>query len=181
MAERRVWLRWLTVVFLTVSLMSAGCSGGGSGGSNSGGGGASSAGTVQGVIRDAGSGAAIAGATVTVLDGATVLGTAFTDASGNYSLNVQAGSGYTVRVSSAGHDTQNQNGVAVTANATTTLNLDLQPALAATGTIQGVVRDFVSRSGIAGATIEILSGGTVIATTAICRPSFGILCWLAFR
>jgi hypothetical protein len=165
MAERRVWLRWLTVVFLTVSLMSAGCSGGGSGGSSSGDGGASSAGTVQGVIRDAGSGAAIAGATVTVLDGATVLGTAFTDAGGNYSLNVQAGSGYTVRVSSAGHDTQSQNGVAVAANATTTLNLDLQPASAATGTIQGVVRNFVSLAGIAGATIEILSGGTVIATT----------------
>ena len=156
MPERRNWLRLFIVVPLAFSLMLAGCSGGGSGGSNSGGGGASSAGTVQGVIRDAGSGAAIAGATVTVLDGATVLGTVFTDASGNYSLNVQAGSGYTVRVSSAGHDTQNQNGVAVIANATTTLNLDLQPASAATGTIQGVVRDFVSRAGIAGATIRRL-------------------------
>lgn len=165
MPERRNWLRLFIVVPLAFSLMLAGCSGGGSGGSNSGGGGASSAGTVQGAIRDAGSGAAIAGATVTVLDGATVLGTVFTDASGNYSLNVQAGSGYTVRVSSAGHDTQNQNAVAVIANATTTLNLDLQPASAATGTIQGVVRDFDSRAGIAVATISVYDGATLLETT----------------
>jgi hypothetical protein len=172
MLNRSGWSRFFILIFLTLPLVLTGCPGGGGGGGSGAGdagGGAApqTTGTVQGVVLDAASGLAVAGATVTVLDGATVLGVTFTDANGNYSIEVPAGSGYTVRVTSAGYDTRDQNGVGVTVNAATPLDLDIdaQPGPAATGTIQGVVRNFDTNAGIVGATISVYDGATLLDTT----------------
>ena len=119
-------------------------------------------GTLAGVVSDSVSGLGIAGATVNVYNGATLIGTTTTGANGNYSLNVPAGSGYSVQVSATGYTTLNQNSVTVAANATTTLNL--QPTFIL-GTLAGVVRDSVSGLGIAGATVEVYNGATLVGTT----------------
>ena len=121
-------------------------------------------GALSGFVRDSVSGTGIAGATVEVYNGATLIGTTTTDANGSYTLSVPAGGGYTVQISAAGYNALNQNGVSVAGNATTTLNLNPQ-LVAAQGTLDGVVRNFTSGVGIAGATVEVYNGATLIGTT----------------
>jgi hypothetical protein len=121
-------------------------------------------GTLAGVVRDSVSGLGIAGATVEVYNGATLIGTTTTDGNGNYTLNVPPGSSYTIQVSDAGYNTLTQTNVTVAGNATTTLNLNPQ-AIVTQGTLEGVVRNFMSGLGIAGATINVYDGATLIATT----------------
>jgi hypothetical protein len=122
-------------------------------------------GTLAGVVRDSVSGLGIAGATVEVYNGATLIGTTTTDGNGNYTLNVPPGSSYTIQVSNAGYNTLTQTNVTVAGNATTTLNLNPQEVVTQ-GTLEGVVRNFVSGLGIVGATINVYDGATLIATTA---------------
>ena len=153
MRRKSAALFCLVVLALPLVLISCGGSGGGNNGRS---------GTVAGTIRDTGSGAAIAGATVSVFNGLTQLGTTTTDANGDYTLNVQAEDGYTVQVSAPGYATLNQNSVTVAENATTTLNLQ---ATSTQGTLEGVVRNFVSGLGIAGATVNVYDGAALIATT----------------
>ncbi|MGN6127174.1 MAG: carboxypeptidase regulatory-like domain-containing protein, partial [Humibacter sp.] len=79
-------------------------------------------GTVAGTVTS--SGKALAGATVTVAQGANALGTATTDAQGAYSIaNVTMGSGYTVSASKAGYQTGSQSDVQVKPARTVTVNL----------------------------------------------------------
>jgi hypothetical protein len=165
MLKKNKWVNWLLAVFLAFPLALAGCSnGGGNGNGDSGGGEVNPAanGTVAGVVRDAATGTAMAGATVEIYSGATLVATTTTDSAGNYSVSVPAGTGYTVLIIKPGYGTNTRNNVDVSANQTKALDIDLQAT--PTGTIQGVVRDASTRNGIAGATIEVYDGADLIAS-----------------
>jgi hypothetical protein len=105
----------------------------------------------------------VAGATVDIYDGATLIGTTTTDADGNYSVEVPEGTGYTVQITADGYDTSNTTDVDVTGDQTTDLDVDIDEI--PTGTIAGVVRNAANGTGIAGATIEVYDGATLIGTT----------------
>ena len=84
-----------------------------------------SPGAIAGTITRTSDGAAVNGALVQALQGGVVKASATSAANGSYTLtNVQVGT-YDVRVSAIGYQTATQNGVVVTANATTTVNQSL--------------------------------------------------------
>ena len=85
------------------------------------GGGGPTTGTLQGTVTDSATSAAISGATVTIVGGAS----ATTDATGFYQFtNVTPGT-YSVTASKTGYVTGTNNGVSVTAGGTTTSNFAL--------------------------------------------------------
>lgn len=151
---------WAVVLVLSFAL--GACSGGGGGG---GGGAPAATGTISGTVRDADSGAPIAGATVEVLDGATVVATTTTDADGYYTVEVDAGTGYTLRITAPGYETTTIADVDVVGGEETPVDVDAPPTPAPTGRIQGGVRDAVTRNGIAGVTVEVYDGADLIGTT----------------
>jgi len=105
-------------------------------------------GAIAGTVRDAATGATIAGAAVT--DGTR---SATTNASGGYSIaNVSAGT-YTVTATASGYNSASQS-VQVTAGQTSTANFALSPP-PPPGAIAGTVRDAVTGATIAGATVKV--------------------------
>ena len=82
-------------------------------------------GTIGGVVSQSGSGAAIGGALVEVLQSSVLKGSATTAANGSYSISTLAPGSYDVRASAAGYGTQTQNGQSVAAGITTTVNFSL--------------------------------------------------------
>jgi hypothetical protein len=99
MLMRRKSAALFCLVALALQLVLISCGGGG-GGHNGGSG--TVAGTIEGVVRNFVSGLGIAGATINVYDGATLIATTTTDANGDYSVDVDAGNDYTVEIISAG-------------------------------------------------------------------------------
>jgi YD repeat-containing protein len=69
---------------------------------------------------------AIAGASVKVSQGATVVGTATTNTTGDYTIGMLGTGTYSVEASAAGYETTSQTGVSVSAGAATTLNISLR-------------------------------------------------------
>ena len=92
-------------------------------------------GQISGQVTDKTTGKPVTGVTVTAQPGDYV---ARTDASGNYQLNIAAGS-YTLTVTDYGYQTATQTGVTVTASQTTTENYALAPG--AFSTLSGTVTD----------------------------------------
>jgi hypothetical protein len=162
MRHQKKWLKLFPVLFLVFPLILASCSNGGSGGGGGGGNNVAVNGTVAGTVRDT-TGNPVAGATVDIYDGATLIATVATDADGNYTVTVPAGTGYTVEITADGYETSTTNNVDVTADQTTDLDVDIDDT--PTGTIAGVVRNAANGTGIAGATIEIYDGATLIGST----------------
>jgi len=85
----------------------------------------SSAGTLSGKVAQSDGITAINGATVTATQGSTTAGAATTDSAGNYSIATLSAGSYSVQASVSGFTAQTQNGVAITAGNTTTVNFSL--------------------------------------------------------
>jgi YD repeat-containing protein len=68
---------------------------------------------------------AIAGASVSVLQGTSVAGTATTNSSGDYSVGTLSAGTYSVAVSASGYESKTQTGVSVTSGSATTVNISL--------------------------------------------------------
>jgi len=112
-------------------------------------------GTISGTIRDAGTLAGIAGATVTC--GPV---TAATAADGTYTLAfVPVGTGYSVSATAPGYDPNGQPGVSVAADQTTVVGITLAPQV---GSISGTVTDATTKLPLGGATVTC---GTPTTTT----------------
>ncbi len=119
-------------------------------------------GALMGQVVDASNGNPIAGAVVEVLNGAIIVATGVTDNNGNYVILSLAPPGdYIVRASATNYQTAVQ-GAVIVSNQTTTANFALQPM---PGRISGTVIDAVTSAVIPGATINILQGIQLIATT----------------
>lgn len=113
-------------------------------------------GTLQGTVTDATTSAAINGATVTIIGGASTT----TNASGFYQFtNVTPGT-YNITAAKAGYNTGTNTGVSVTAGNTTTSNFALTAAPPTTGTLQGTVTDASTSAAINGATVTIVGGAS---------------------
>lgn len=84
-----------------------------------------SAGAIAGKITKSDGTTAISGATVTVFSNGSAVGTATSNATGDYTVGGLTGGTFTVEVSAAGYQTKSQTGVTVSNGATTTVNLSL--------------------------------------------------------
>ena len=117
-------------------------------------------GAFAGTVTDA-SLSPLGGVTVSALQGAIVIESATTDASGAYLLpNLTPGS-YTVRAEKSTYQTQNISAT-IFLNQTTTQNFNLLLNL---GAITGTISDFITTLPIEGATVQAVQGITVIAAT----------------
>lgn len=83
--------------------------------------------SLSGQVTDSGTGAGIAGATVSVADGPNARRSAGTDASGNYRLTALQQSGFTVAASAPNYVSQSK-GVTLTSDQTLSFELTRQPA-----------------------------------------------------
>jgi hypothetical protein len=113
-------------------------------------------GTLQGTVTDASTSAAISGATVTIVGGASTT----TNASGFYQFTSVAAGTYSVTAAKTGYNTGTNTGVTVTASATTTSNFALTAVAPTTGTLQGTVTDATTAAAINGATVTIVGGAS---------------------
>ncbi len=177
MPERRKrWVRFITLS-IVVLLLTAGCSGGGGGSSSSSGGGGAApppppaSGTVEGAVRDAATGTGLAGATVEILSGGTVIATTTTGADGSYDVDVDAGSGYVVRFTSSGYYAADFNAVDVDDGETVILEAVLQIATTyvGDGTVSGTITSSLTGSGLPGVTVNLRTGlnaqtGAIVTT-----------------
>jgi hypothetical protein len=139
-------------------------------------------GTIQGVVRNAVTLAAINGATIEIYDGAVLVDTVATGADGGYSVMVPAGSDYSVSVSSAGFISGDYNDVDLAEDETVILEAILQIAdtYVGDGTVAGTITDAFSGAGLSGVAIALRSGlntrsgATVAAGTTIAGGSYSI-------
>ncbi len=113
-------------------------------------------GTLTGTVKDAATGTAISGATVTT--GGT---SATTNSSGVYTMTIAAGT-YTVTASATGYNSASQSAT-VTARNTTTANFSLTKPTS-NGTLTGTVKDAATSATISGATVT--AGGTTATTNS---------------
>src|SRR5262249_1152618 len=81
--------------------------------------------TISGKVTRTDGVTAVSNASIRVLQGAVVSGTATTNGTGDYSVAGLAAGTYSVEASAAGYTTQTQNGVVATSGSTTTVNLSL--------------------------------------------------------
>ena len=110
----------------------------------------SSPGTISGTVISADGGMPISNALVQVSSGGTVIYSALTNGSGNYTVTGVAAGSYTVTAASATYDT-GVTGATVTAGDTTTVNFSLE---ASPGTISGTVTSQATGLPISGALVE---------------------------
>lgn len=118
-------------------------------------------GSINGLISNSQTSVALAGATVTLSTGSAVVATTTSSSSGSYSLFGVAAGTYTLSVSLNNFVTFSQS-VTISANATLTQNCLLTPQV---GIVTGIVQDLSSLSLLGGATVDLMQGNTVVATT----------------
>jgi hypothetical protein len=119
-------------------------------------------GALQGSVTDAGTSAAISGATVTITGGTSTT----TNGSGFYQFtNVSPGI-YSVTASATGYNPSTANGLSVTAGNTITQDFTLTAAGPTTGTLQGTVTDAGTSAAISGATVTIVGGASTTTNGA---------------
>jgi len=129
-------------------------------------------GTLSGSVKDAVTGSALVGVSVTSASQGNTIASATTGTDGLYSLQVPAGSGYTVTFTKTGYMSANYNDITVDADTTKYLEavLQIDTAHSGTGTVAGKVINAFDGSAISGATIKLRQGinattGIVVATT----------------
>lgn len=120
----------------------------------------SGGGTIEGTVRDAGTGSPVAGASVRAVG--PVDRTGNTGADGFYRIRLPGGS-YNMTVTAFGYSPGSANGVVVVDGQATTQNFALAPAPA--HNVSGTVTSSASGLPIAGATIQILTTPIPPATT----------------
>jgi hypothetical protein len=108
-------------------------------------------GAIAGTVTDASTTNPISGATVTILNGNTIITSVETDVGGNYSAPNLTPGNYTVIVYAINYQTQSK-GATVTAGNTTIVDFAL---ISAPGTIQGIVTRADTNAPISGATVAI--------------------------
>lgn len=129
-------------------------------------------GTVSGSVMNAVTRTGLGGVTVNIYQGAALVRSATTTASGGYSATVPAGTGYRIEFVKAGFITASYSGVAVQANLPTYLEVVLQVdnAHAGNGTVGGTIVNALTGGPISGVSVKLRSGmnvtsGTVVAST----------------
>jgi hypothetical protein len=121
-------------------------------------------GTVQGTVTDATDSSPIRDALVEAINSTGIVGSAPTDASGHYTMELGEGV-YTLRFSKIGYAMREVAGVVITSDATTTQNAALEETTVTTGTIEGTVTNEGTGATVSGALVELLSGMTVVDST----------------
>lgn len=116
-------------------------------------------GSINGSVIDAVTNNPIAGATVRVLNGPTVIATAITDSNGNYAIPNLAPDDYFVVAQAVGYQSMVKP-ASVTSNNITTVDFALNPF---PGAILGTVTDATTTDPIAGATVVVFQGTTPVA------------------
>ena len=121
---------------------------------------------IKGQVREAGTAANIAGATVQAYQGDVLKATATTAANGIYEIGGLALGKYTVIASKPGYVRQTKTEVAVIKGEVAYVNF----SLAVSGKLKGQVKDKVSGANLGGATITARMGGVVRATGTTTAP-----------
>ncbi|MBV9495001.1 MAG: carboxypeptidase regulatory-like domain-containing protein, partial [Acidobacteria bacterium] len=126
-------------------------------------------GSLGGTVTNAANGTPISGALVELISNGNVVASTSTNASGQYSFpTVQQGS-YSVRFSATGFNTATL-ATTITANQAQTLNAALTASGGGnpptTGSLSGTVTNAANGNPIAGALVELISNGNVVATTS---------------
>jgi len=155
------------VLLFCFAIAIAGCSSSSS--TDSGGGGT---GTFSGLVNDAFTDTAISGAQITLYSGSTVVVSATSNASGLYSADASAGTGYSVVISKAGYITESYENVTIVADDTTYLEtvLQISTTYLGIGDIEGNIYNALDGTGISGLDIDFRRGinvraGTIDAST----------------
>ena len=119
-------------------------------------------GAITGAITTTSDGAPISGASVQALQAGVIKASTLSAGNGSYTLsNIQSGT-YDILVSASGYQQQTQNGVVVTSNNSTTVNLSLTPS--ATGAINGTISTTSDGAPISGAALQAVQAGVVKAS-----------------
>ncbi len=123
-------------------------------------------GTITGTVTDAGTTNPIPSAPVRIFQGTTLVGSALTDANGNYTIANLAPGNYTVVAGAAGYQTQAV-GATVVANVVTTVDFALNPP---PGSISGTVTNAGNGNPIPGASVYVFRNEILIAS-AVTDPT----------
>ena len=114
-------------------------------------------GTISGIVTDSSTGDPISGATVTA-DGMS----AITNSSGHYTISDVPAGTYTVTVSADGYKSSSQTDITVVAEATTTVNFELTPALSI---------NILLYAGVAAVAIIIIIAGIAVYILKVRKPT----------
>jgi len=117
--------------------------------------------TLTGRVRLTGSGAGIAGATVAAYRAGRPLGSAVSDAAGNYRIEGLAAADYSVTASQRNCTSQTQTGISLAFGQTATVNFELDALKA---TIMGQARARATNAALANATVTAFVGGQPVGT-----------------
>ncbi|MCH9632044.1 MAG: hypothetical protein S4CHLAM6_03670 [Chlamydiae bacterium] len=121
----------------------------------------SNPGTLEGTVIDADTQNPIAGTSIDIFKGATIIANGITDDEGFYSVNSLPTGSYILVATAAGYQ-QKITGAIITSNETTTVDFVLETR---PGTIGGNVNDAVTTNPIEGAEIRIFKRANLIAST----------------
>ncbi|MBI5881043.1 DUF2341 domain-containing protein, partial [archaeon] len=121
-------------------------------------------GTVQGTVTDSTDSSLIRDALVEAVNSTGIVGSAPTDASGHYTMELGEGT-YTLRFSKIGYAMREVAGVAITSDATTTQDVSLERSTATIGAVEGTVRESGTSVALQDVLVEIKDGSTVINST----------------
>lgn len=121
-------------------------------------------GSVAGTVTDAQAPVALSGVTVKLFQQGSLITSGATNSNGVYSLPAPAGSGYSVEFSKSGYITKTIDNITIASNTITTVDAALTASsVIGQGTVSGTVTDTLGNS-LAGVTVRLLSGNTVVAT-----------------
>jgi hypothetical protein len=130
-------------------------------------------GIISGLVLDAVAGTPLAGASISVLKQGAVAASGTTNTAGTYSVQVLAGSGYSVAISKPGYIPSNYENVSVTGDDAIYLEtvLQIDVAHSGPGDVSGTIVNALSGTGVEGLSVQLRPGinvttGTVVAGTA---------------
>lgn len=128
-------------------------------------------GTLSGYVRDALTNTGLAGITVNIYSGSSLVTSVTTDTSGIYTANLPAGN-YSLNITKAGYIAANISSAATQTNVTTTIETVLQVSNANSGTgiVSGTIKNAFTGLGLTGVTLNFRTGintttGNILATT----------------